>query len=133
MDLPETFTLNATASLVFYVEGNDFDNNFSVADEYGKWYQETLNSDTLWCQFTDNDLTISNANYLIEKCFDYSYDMGVEMPYTIDGLLWLYGLYMEREIHESLYESFETLMKDKQDRLAMNYPEQTLLEPVSNN
>ena len=53
MDLPETFTLNATASLVFYVEGNDFDNNFSVADEYGKWYQETLNSDTLWCQFTD--------------------------------------------------------------------------------
>jgi hypothetical protein len=117
MDLYETFNLNATASLVFYVEGNDFDNNFIVTDEYDKWYQETLNSDTLWCQFTDNDLTISNANYLIEMCFDYSYDIGMEMPYTIDGLLWMYGLYMEREIHDSLYESFETLMKEKQDRL----------------
>jgi len=117
MDLYETFMLNTTATMVFYVEGNDFDNNFILEDEYGKWYQETLNSESLWCQFTDNDLTISNANILMGACYDYSYDVGMEMPNSIDALIWMYGLYLEREMRDTLYESFDNLMKEKQSRL----------------
>lgn len=117
MDLYNTFTLVAETSIVLYVEGNVFDNNFDLAEEYDKWSQETFNSDTPWTTFTDQDISIENMNVMISAAYDYSYDSGQEFPYTVDGLLWMFGLAMEQEMREDLHEKFDSMMRFKQDSL----------------
>jgi hypothetical protein len=118
MDLYTTFTLIAEASIVLYVEGNVFDNNFVLTEEYDKWSAETFNSDTPWVTFTNEDISIENMNYMIASCCDYSYDFGMDMPYTVDGLLWMYGLAMEQEMREDLHEKFNSMMLNKQMMLS---------------
>ena len=117
MDIHERFTMIADASIVLYVEGNVFDNNFVLEDEYYNWSQELFNSDTLWITFTNEDISIENMNYMIATCCDYSYNTGEQMPYTVDGLLWMYGLAMEQDMRESLREKFDTMMLFKQENL----------------
>ena len=117
MDLYNTFTQAAEDSIVAYVEGNVFDNNFIVEDQYYAWSQETFNSDTPWCSFTNDDISIENVNYMRAASYDYSFGSGIEMPYTVDGLLWMYGLAMEQEMREELRVIFDARMKNKQDNL----------------
>lgn len=125
MELLDIFTLNAHAHMFSYVENNVFDNNFVLADEYYNWSQEAFNSDTPWCQIDSNNhimnndviVNITNMNTLLETFRDYVYAFEIDTPYNVSALIWIYGLAMEREMREILYESFETLMKEKQDNL----------------
>lgn len=116
MELLDTFTLNAHAHMFSYVENNVFDNNFVLANEYYNWSQEAFNSDTPWCQITEQ-LSIANVDILLETFRDYIYEFEIDTPYNVAGLIWIYGLAMERDMRHLLYESFETLMKEKQDKL----------------
>lgn len=117
MNLSENFREKTKASIETYVSSHTFDNNFVLADEYYKWYEETLNSDTPWTSYTNTDITIENVNHMIEICYIYSYDSGIEMPYDISGFLWMYGLAMEQDMRETLCEQFDDLMIQKQNNL----------------
>jgi len=117
MDLYNTFAQTADSLMAVYILDNAFDNNFDLAHEYDKWSEEAFNTNIPWTSFTNEDITIENMNYMIATACDYSYDSGIQMPYDVEGLLWMYGLAMEQEMRSTLQDKFNLLMRSKQDSL----------------
>ena len=119
MDLEEIFLLNAHALMHFHVNGTDFDNNYDVSNEYIHWVEETFRSDTPWYVLQDSDITPSNMSLLLMKSGQYCNQYEMNSSESLSDLLWFFGLAMEYEKHDELYESFVELMKLKQESLQM--------------
>jgi len=115
MDLEEIFMLNAHALMHFHVNGTDFDNNYDVSNEYIHWVEETFRSDTPWYVLQDSDITPSNMSLLLMKSGQYCNQYELNSAESLSDLLWFFGLAMEYEKHDELYESFVELMNLKQE------------------
>jgi len=103
----------------FHVNGTDFDNNYDVSNEYIHWVEETFRSDTPWYVLQDSDITPSNMSLLLMKSGQYCNQYELNSAESLSDLLWFFGLAMEYEKHDELYESFVELMKLKQESLQM--------------
>ena len=117
--MEDIFLLNAHALMHFHVNGTDFDNNYNVTEEYQHWVNETFNSDTPWYVLQDSDVTPSNMNALLVTGGHYCNHFEMNSAESLSDLLWYYGVAMEYEKHDELYESFVELMKLKQESLQM--------------
>jgi hypothetical protein len=95
---------NAIDSMMVYLE--DRDNNFDSEEEFDKWAEEFVNSDSRWWDFSETDLNSNNFNNLLlinAKCMEEF--QVTEIPDDITTLLRRYGAwYVLTEERDMFYE-----------------------------